>query len=300
MAKAKKQQQPGFKQPQQPAATARHNFISKKEKRKQKKQLQEERTADRAASSFGSGSTYRANALTLLLGEGDFSFAAALALTWGDASNLVATSFDDEESARAKYTQLAENVETITSLGGNVLFGVDATRCHMHKTLKKGAGSFDRVVFNFPHVGSGIKDMARSVTQNQELLRGTFRAALPLLGAGGEVHITLKKGEPYDSWNVVAIAKMCGLCVGHCTVFAPGKYPGYAHRRSIGDEHAGDSFAAESGSARTYAFVSASEREAAREAAAAAGSKPGAAKGPKGNTRHKAIYKAGPRGVRKM
>ena len=88
-----------------------------------------------------------------------------------------------EEMARAKYAALAENVETISSLGGNVLFGVDATRCHAHKTLKKGAGSFERIVFNFPHLGSGMKDQARNITQHQELLRGTFRAALPLLAA---------------------------------------------------------------------------------------------------------------------
>ena len=53
---------------------------------------------------------------------------------------------------------------------------------------------------------------------------------------------------------------MCGLGVGHCAPFMPSKYPGYAHRRSIGDEHAGEAFAAESGAARTYALVSARER----------------------------------------
>ena len=46
------------------------------------------------------GMEYSASQSILLLGEGDFSFAAALALLWGDASNLVATGFDDEETAR--------------------------------------------------------------------------------------------------------------------------------------------------------------------------------------------------------
>ena len=279
-----------FRQPQAPPPP-KHASISKKEKRKQQKHEREQKRAPNSSTTQGS-STYSPQALTLLLGEGDFSFAAALALTWKDASNLVATAFDEEQDARSKYRGLAENVETIAALGGNVLFGVDATRCHAHKTLKKGAGSFDRIVFNFPHVGSGIKDMARSIAQNQELLRGTCSAALPLLAPKGELHITLKRGEPYDSWSLVTIAKMCGLSVGHCAPFMPSKYPGYAHRRSIGDEHAGEAFAAESGAARTYALVS------ARERAEAVASKPQAARG--NNTRHKAILKKGPRGVRKL
>mmetsp|Transcript_73831 Transcript_73831/g.146811 ORF Transcript_73831/g.146811 Transcript_73831/m.146811 type:complete len:108 (-) Transcript_73831:117-440(-) len=85
-------------------------------------------------------------------------------------------------------------------------------------------------------------------------------AAQQLLAPGGQLHITLKRGEPYDSWSAVSIAKMCGLRVLHCSPFLPNTFPGYAHRRTIGDDHAGDAEQhrrnAEIGeSSRTFAFA---------------------------------------------
>ena len=196
---------------------------------------------------------YSANQRILLLGEGDFSFAAALCLLWGEAPHLVATSLDDSSTAQAKYTSLAENIETVRSAGGAVHFGVDATRpCPKSVRRAAGADGFDRVVFNFPHAGGGQKDKARNVAANQALLRGTFTAGAQLLGAKGEIHLSLKRGEPYDSWQCVAIAKMCGLRVAHCSSFEPAAFPGYAHRRTIGDEHAGAEYGASG--AKTYAF----------------------------------------------
>ena len=58
---------------------------------------------------------------------------------------------------------------------------------------------------------------------------------------------------------------MCGLAVRFCAPFAAAKFPGYAHRRSIGDAHAGDASAhapnAEIQGARTYAFVVAQQSQ---------------------------------------
>ena len=215
-----------------------------------------------ASSSAGAGHSYSAFQKTLLIGEGDFSFAAALALLWQDASNLTATAFDDEASCTAKYRSLVDNVNTIRSLGGTVLFGVDATKAHSHKGVAKRA-PFERVIFNFPHVGSGMKDQARNIFSNQALLRGTFASSkeggLLAPNGRGELHLTLKKGQPYDSWQPVAIAKMCGLVVRHCSPFMPERFPGYAHKRTIGDEHAGGAHQhvanAEIVGARTFAFV---------------------------------------------
>ena len=114
---------------------------------------------------------YSAGHSTLLLGEGDFSFAAALCCLWGDATKLYATAFDGEADASAKYSSLADNVETVRSFGGTALFGIDAMRCHTHGVLRRVA--FDRIIFNFPHAGAGIKDQARNIATNQALLCGT-------------------------------------------------------------------------------------------------------------------------------
>lgn len=228
-------------------------------KKKQKAKLAAAAGASSSSGAFRpkGGPPYACDQPILLLGEGDFSFAAALALLWSDASQLTATAFDDEATASAKYAGLADNVATIEALGGTCLFGVDAARCHEHRAVAAQA-PFERVVFNFPHTGSGIKDHARNVTSNQQLLRGTFYSAQKLLAArDAELHLTLKRGEPYDSWNAVTIAKMCGLRVGHCNPFRPELYPGYAHRRSIGDTHAGTDSSpnAEIAGSKTYSFV---------------------------------------------
>lgn len=249
------------------------NRIHKSKKKLQQQQQQQQGKAkggghrhspssSSSAVAGNGGHGYAKDQRVLLLGEGDFSFAAALALLWQDASNLTATAFDDEASCATKYRGLADNVSTIRSLGGTVLFGVDACKSHTHKTVAKRA-PFERIIFNFPHTGTGIKDQARNVASNQALLRGTFSSCLTggLLAPGGkgELHMTLKKGPPYDSWQPVVIAKMCGLAVRHCAPFRPERFPGYAHRRSIGDDHAGGAQQhvanAEISGARTYCFV---------------------------------------------
>ncbi|OMJ15830.1 25S rRNA [Smittium culicis] len=51
----------------------------------------------------------------------------------------------------------------------------------------------------------------------------------------GEIHVTLKSGEPYDSWNIRSIAKKSGKIAIKTTVkFDVTEYPGYEHRRTIG------------------------------------------------------------------
>ena len=64
---------------------------------------------------------------TLLVGEGNFSFARALVrLFAAEGENLVATAFDSEELAVGKYPDAAAAVEEVQECGGRVLFGVDA------------------------------------------------------------------------------------------------------------------------------------------------------------------------------
>ena len=212
------------------------------------------------------GMEYSASQSILPLGEGDFSFAAALAIKFGECKNVVATAFDDEATVDAKYTGAAENVETVRSLGGEVLYSVDATRLSSSVSVRRAASRcrFDRIVFNFPHTGSGIKDEARNIAANQALLRGLFSsvATSGLLSGAGELHLTLKRGRPYDAWQPVVLAKLAGWRVRNCVEFNAAKFVGYAHRRTIGDEHAGEG---EVTSGKTYAFVPQTPREAVVE-----------------------------------
>ncbi|KAJ1563855.1 hypothetical protein HK405_000517, partial [Cladochytrium tenue] len=46
--------------------------------------------------------------------------------------------------------------------------------------------------------------------------------------------LTLRAGEPYDSWDVKTLARSLGLSLHSAEPFHPAAYPGYAHRRTIG------------------------------------------------------------------
>jgi hypothetical protein len=105
----------------------------------------------------------------------------------------------------------------VEASGARVLFGVDAgallASLKLAKKYKQGGDAglnfedrFDRVVFNFPHAGLGIKDQDVNVTKNQELLQKFFLNANEVVRVGGQVHVALKRGKPYDLWNTQGLA----------------------------------------------------------------------------------------------
>ena len=153
--------------------------------------------------------------------------------------------------------------------GGDVLYGVDATALTSNGQLmdalrgedvdgNEDALIVDKIVFNFPHTGCGIKDTERNVRHHQEFMGAFFRSARALIeravptrqsaaavAAVGrrrqaelndvcEVHVTLKRGPPYDSWGLPALAREAGLSLHRALQFYPEKFPGYEHRRTIG------------------------------------------------------------------
>jgi len=73
----------------------------------------------------------------------------------------------------SKYTQAALHIRPLEAEEGcKVIYGVDATKLGRSgapdgggKEVKKG--NFDRIVFNFPHVGGLTKDVNRQVRHNQ-------------------------------------------------------------------------------------------------------------------------------------
>ncbi|RKP04317.1 hypothetical protein CXG81DRAFT_6216, partial [Caulochytrium protostelioides] len=186
---------------------------------------------------------YPSGSQTLLVGEGNFSFASALATKWGDAATLIATAFDPQAVCAGKYADSAAHTANVVARGGQVLYGVDATQLADDKRFVPQ--TFDIVAFHFPHVGLGIKDQDRNVAANQALLTGFFHAAKPLLkrpasGQGsryaewGAIHVTLKTGMPYELWNVKRLAFYAGLRVLEAFPFDAARWPGYTHRRTLG------------------------------------------------------------------
>ncbi|XP_019190844.1 PREDICTED: heavy metal-associated isoprenylated plant protein 41-like isoform X2 [Ipomoea nil] len=79
---------------------------------------------------------YSSSQTILLVGEGDFSFSAALATAFGDASNMVATSLDSHAFLAENYTNAVSNIAMMRRKGCKVIHGVDATDMANHPLLK--------------------------------------------------------------------------------------------------------------------------------------------------------------------
>ncbi|OCL05023.1 hypothetical protein AOQ84DRAFT_299719 [Glonium stellatum] len=187
----------------------------------------------------------------LLVGEGDFSFAHSIVSEHGCA-DVLATCFDSEDQLLQKYPQAKIHIDYLTSLDQSVLYSVDATKLQQ-KVIRKGQ-QWDRIIFNFPHVGGKSTDVNRQVRYNQELLVSFFRAAYPQLSPGGTIIVTLFEGEPYTLWNIKDLARHVGLKVVTSFKFISKAYPEYEHARTLGNIEGGGGWKGEERDARTYIF----------------------------------------------
>jgi 25S rRNA (uracil2634-N3)-methyltransferase len=172
----------------------------------------------------------------LLVGEGNFSFARALCKHLGSGAGVYASSYDSEAVLSKKYSDAAAcRKEIEDSLGGTVLTSVDAMRLHKVKEFR---GAFRKIVFNFPHLGAGEKDVDKNIAMHRQLLAAFFASAVKCLepSQDGFIHIALKTGEPYKSWKIVQTARAAcpELELKTAVPFSTSAWEGYAHRRTAG------------------------------------------------------------------
>ncbi|XP_057434188.1 uncharacterized protein At4g26485-like [Lotus japonicus] len=177
---------------------------------------------------------YSSKQRILLVGEGDFSFSLCLATAFGSAHNLVATSLDSQENLAKKYSNGLSNVRELEAKGCLVLHGVDAKDMCQHFFLK--TQRFDRIVYNFPHVGFLYPENSYCQIQlNKRLVKGFLANAKVLLKKeGGEIHVTHKEGDPYNKWDLVKKAEKKGLVLQQVVPFFKDDYPGYDNKRAYG------------------------------------------------------------------
>ncbi|XP_047342658.1 uncharacterized protein LOC124946136 [Impatiens glandulifera] len=163
----------------------------------------------------------------LMVGEGDFSFSASLAVAFGSsASNITATSFNNSAYLRCNYKKSTGNIEELTNRGATVRHGVDATK--MSKYLYWKDIKFDRIIYNFPY-SSCPKTESRQTQMRQhlELVRGFLLNAKEMLGEGGEIHISHKTNGFHKDWKLKELAWLEGLWLVGETEFNKSDYPGY-------------------------------------------------------------------------
>ncbi|KAF2811014.1 uncharacterized protein BDZ99DRAFT_487722 [Mytilinidion resinicola] len=194
----------------------------------------------------------------LLVGEGDFSYAASLT-THHHCTSLTATSFDSSPALLSKYPHCTAHLSSITAVPtSSIHHGIDATS--LSKTLPRAARTYkyDRVVFNFPHTGGLSTDVNRQVRYNQELLVKFLQSAKKLLSPApppSTILVTLFDAEPYTLWNIKDLARHVGLKSITSFAFPWEAYPGYEHARTVGAiEGKGSAWKGEERAARTYVF----------------------------------------------
>ena len=106
----------------------------------------------------------------LLVGEGDFSFSRSL-LEHHNCASVYATSYDTRSAVLSKYPQAAGHTKALEEENCKIEYGVDATKIGRaggsggSKGVRKR--SWNKIVFNFPHVGGLTKDVNRQVRANQ-------------------------------------------------------------------------------------------------------------------------------------
>ena len=150
----------------------------------------------------------------LVVGDGNFSFTLCLASALSQTSvKIIATSLDSVP-ALANSDFALQNIEKLSSFENvEVLHEVDAT--DLSRTF--GSRIFDRVIFNFPHVGG-----KSNIGKSRELLQRFFASAAKHVSPEkGEICVSLCQGQggtPLDnpkrqfgnSWQVVYQAAKAG------------------------------------------------------------------------------------------
>ncbi|KAL6048672.1 Ferredoxin-fold anticodon binding domain containing 1 [Balamuthia mandrillaris] len=179
---------------------------------------------------------YRSTQSILLVGEGNLSFAVALASAIG-GKNITATTFDTLRQFREKYASCMPNLQLLPKMGATVYHGVDATKLGEQTWLIEEGGPpkqlFHRIVFNFPHTGASQQEAVQS---NQQLLEDFFLSSRPfLVPKEGEVHVSLRTNAFYKKWNVNEVASRCGFYLKKTYPFHEQDYPGYENSRTAGD-----------------------------------------------------------------
>jgi 25S rRNA (uracil2634-N3)-methyltransferase len=175
--------------------------------------------------------SYSSRHKILIVGDGDLTFALSLATALG-GTNIVATTFDTRRELLRKYKGVQSTITSLQRIGAKVVHGVDATNLEENEELEVGIDTFQRIVFNFPHIGGATTE---DVQLNKTLLLDYFLSSKLFLSSGGETHVTLRSTLFYESWDVVAQAKEAGFRLVRKEPFQTNQLLSYENKRTSGE-----------------------------------------------------------------
>ncbi len=168
---------------------------------------------------------------TLLVGEGNFSFAKSLLLLpAARITHMTATSFEKENDFNE---ETASNVRDLKRLGTLVLHNVDATR--LEKNLRPFR--YDAIIFQFPNTGS--REAKHGHNPNHILIRNFLRSAAGFLKPSGRVMISAVDTPHYQgAFQFEESAEFSGYEAPEIFPFDPGMFPGYSHTNTNNEKSA--------------------------------------------------------------
>ncbi|WAQ90100.1 hypothetical protein PtA15_12A85 [Puccinia triticina] len=118
----------------------------------------------------------------LLVGEGNFSFTVLLLVEYSHPGRLItASTIDSKETVLKKYPDSESILELLEQNKVTILFELDGCKLNEDKRIKRSKIKFDKVIFNFPHVGGSEPDQDRNVRANQILILRFLRSVSTLL-----------------------------------------------------------------------------------------------------------------------
>lgn len=158
----------------------------------------------------------------LLVGEGDLSFALALACApRSRATNIVSTTF---ECANQVSKSTSKNAGELRKRGAKVLHGIDACRLDDQRLAKR----YDTIGFQFPNTGTRRSVHGR--TDNHVLVRRFLRAAKNHLMSSGNMAITIVNSPHHlGAFDLPQAADWAGCEVCDVLPFYRSAWKGYGH-----------------------------------------------------------------------
>merc|ERR1719498_956766 len=135
-----------------------------------------------------------------VFGDANLSFSLKLAQhrkELGHVGRVIATTFENVETLRERYTEIDETIKELEEHFAEVYHEVDCTRIAVDPRFKGMEESLGAVYYNFPHSGAvgGFFDGHPCVNwRHENLMRLHFRALRSFVMPGGIVKVSSSSG----------------------------------------------------------------------------------------------------------